>query len=71
MPHLPPYPPIKITRFSLSITQNYTFPDPIPLKKCIEDYFEDLSDEQAMQLVVKSDKAKKLLVELDKKNELH
>jgi len=49
---------------------NYTFPNPIPLNKCIEDYFEDLTDELAMQLIVKSDKAKTLLVELDEQGNL-
>ena len=44
---------------------NYHFPVPIPLTTCIEDYFEDLTDEQALQLVVKSPKALKLLKELD------
>jgi len=44
---------------------NYHFPVPIELTTCIEDYFEDLTDEQALQLVVKSDKALKLLKELD------
>lgn len=50
---------------------NYDFPVPIPLNKCIEDYFEELSDEEALNYIVKSDKAKELLVELDGKNELN
>ena len=50
---------------------NYDFPVPIPLNKCIEDYFEELSEEDALQYIVKSDKAKELLVELDGKNELN
>lgn len=50
---------------------NYKFPNPIPLDKCIEDYFEDLSDEQALQLIVKSEKARDLLVELDEKGKLN
>lgn len=50
---------------------NYDFPVPIPLNKCIEDYFEELSDEEALNYIVKSDKAKDLLVELDGKNELN
>lgn len=49
---------------------NYHFPEPIELTTCIEDYFEDLTDEQALQLVVKSQKALDLLVELDEKDEL-
>jgi len=59
--------------FVLSILgkYNYDFPVPIPLNKCIEDYFEELSEEDALQYIVKSDKAKELLVELDGKNELN
>lgn len=49
---------------------NYTFPHTMDLSKCIEDYFEDLTEEQAMQYVVKSEKALDLLVELDEKGEL-
>jgi len=58
--------------FALSILGqgSYTFPVPIDLNKCIEDYFEDLTDEDALRLIVKSDKAKDLLVELDEKGKL-
>lgn len=58
--------------FALSILgqYNFNFPNSISLKKCLEDYFEDLSDEQALQLIVKSEKAKNLLVELDDENKL-
>lgn len=49
---------------------NYHFPKPIELTTCIEDYFEDLTDEQALQLVVKSPKALKLLKELDDEEKL-
>ena len=58
--------------FALSILGNgrYTFPTTIDLDKCIEDYFEDLSDEDALRLIVKSDKAKELLIELDEKGTL-
>lgn len=58
--------------FVVSILGNYTysFPTPIDLEYCIEDYFEDLTDEQALQLIVKSEKAKNLLVELDEKGTL-
>lgn len=49
---------------------NYKFPEPIELTTCIEDYFEDLTDEQALQLIVKSQKALDLMVELDEKGEL-
>lgn len=37
----------------------------------MEDYFEDLTEEQALQYIVKSEKALDLLVELDGKNELN
>lgn len=58
--------------FAVSLLGAYTykFPEPIELNRCIEDYFEDLTDEQALQLIVKSDKAKALLVELDEKGTL-
>lgn len=50
---------------------NYKFPETISeLDFCMEDYFEDLTEEQAMQLVVKSEKALDLLVELDDKGQL-
>lgn len=50
---------------------NYKFPQIIDnLEYCIEDYFEDLTEEQALQLVVKSEKALDLLVELDEKGQL-
>ena len=50
---------------------NYKFPEIIEnLDFCIEDYFEDLTEEQAAQLVVKSDKALDLLVRLDEKGTL-
>lgn len=50
---------------------NYKFPEMIEeLKYCIEDYFEDLTEDQAMQLVVKNGKALDLLVELDEKGQL-
>lgn len=50
---------------------NYKFPTEMELNKCIEDYFEDMTDEMALQYVVKSDKALELLVELDGKGELN
>ena len=58
--------------FALSIlgNYNYKFPTIMDLNKCMEDYFEDLTEEQALQYVVKSQKALDLLVELDGKNEL-
>ena len=56
---------------SLLGNYNYKFPEMIEeLKYCIEDYFEDLTEEQALQLVVKSEKALDLLVELDEKGQL-
>jgi len=58
--------------FALSIlgNYNYKFPTIMDLNKCMEDYFEDLTEEQAIQYIVKSEKALDLLVELDGKNEL-
>ena len=50
---------------------NYKFPTEMELNKCIEDYFEDLTEEMALQYVVKSQKALDLLVKLDEKNELN
>lgn len=49
---------------------NYKFPNQIDLNYCIEDYFEDLSDEDALRLIVKSEKALNLLVDLDNDNKL-
>lgn len=49
---------------------NYKFPEPIDLKYCIEDYYEDLTEEQALQLVVKSQKALELLERLDGEGKL-
>ena len=59
--------------FALSILgeYNFVFPDTMDLSKCIENYFEDLTEEQALQYVVKSEKAFDLLVELDEKGELY
>lgn len=56
---------------SLLGNYNYKFPEIIEdLDYCIEDYFEELTEEQAMQLVFKSDKALDLLVKLDEDGEL-
>ena len=49
---------------------NYKFPNPIELTTCIEDYFEDLTEEEALRLIVKSEKAMDLLVDLDKDGKL-
>ena len=49
---------------------NYQFPEPIDLKYCIEDYYEDLTEEQALKLVVKSEKALQLLQRLDDEGKL-
>ena len=59
--------------FALSIlgNYNYKFPTIMDLNKCMEDYFEDLTEEQAIQYIVKSEKALDLLVELDEKKELN
>ena len=58
--------------FLLSILgeYNYHFPHSIDLDYCIEDYFEDLSEEDALRLIVKSEKARNLLIELDDKGTL-
>ena len=58
--------------FVVSILGNYhyKFPKEIDLRYCMEDYFEDLTEEQALQYVVKSEKALSLLKELDEKDEL-
>lgn len=55
---------------SLLGNYNYKFPYSVDLTKCVEDYFEDLSEEQAMQLIVKSPKAHDLLVKLDAEGKL-
>lgn len=62
----------RLRLFVLSILgeYNYKFPEPIELTKCLEDYFEDLSEEQALQYIVKSQKARDLLVQLDEKGQL-
>ena len=49
---------------------NYHFPTTMELKTCIEDYFEDLTEKQALQYVNKSEKARELLVRLDEENKL-
>lgn len=49
---------------------SYQFPDAIELTRCMEDYFEDLDEEQALKLVVKSQKALDLLVTLDEEGKL-
>lgn len=59
-----------IFSFPFSIPQNYKFPNSMELRKCMEDYFEPLTEEQALQLVVKSEKARSLLIDLDEKGEL-
>lgn len=56
---------------SLLGEQNYKFPNSIDLDYCIEDYFEDLTEEEAMRLIVKSEKAKNLIIELDEKGTLN
>ena len=50
---------------------NYHFPYSMNLSRCMEDLFEDLDDEQAMQLIVKSPKARDLLVKIDEENKLY
>lgn len=50
---------------------NYKFPVAIDLDSCIEDYFEELTEEQALQYVVKSPKALELLEKLDEEDRLY
>ena len=50
---------------------NYHFPHSMELKTCIEDYFEDLNEEQALLYVNKSQKARDLLVKLNEENKLN
>lgn len=50
---------------------NYKFPVPVDLDFCIEDYFEDLTEEQALKYVVKSPKALELLERLDDEKRLN
>lgn len=49
----------------------YTFPTGMELTKCIEDYFEELTEEQAEKYVVKSQKALDLMVKLDEEGRLN
>jgi DNA (cytosine-5)-methyltransferase 1 len=49
---------------------NYHFPHVMDLKTCIEDYLEDLTEEQALLYVNKSQKARDLLVKLNEENKL-
>ena len=62
----------RLRSFMVSILgdYNYKFPNSMELRKCMEDYFEPLTEEQALQLVVKSEKARSLLIDLDEKGEL-
>ncbi len=50
---------------------NYKFPVPIDTDYCIEDFFEDMTEEQAEQFVMKSQKALELLVRLDDEERLN
>lgn len=49
---------------------NYKFPVGMPTDRCIEDYFEELTDEELLQYVVKSPEAHNLLVRLNENGEL-
>lgn len=59
--------------FAVSILgkYNYRFPTEIELNYCIEDYFEELNEEMALQQVVKSEKALSLLKSLDEEGKLN
>lgn len=63
----------RLRTFMVSIlgSHNYNFPNSMDLRYCMEDYFEDLTEEQAMLLVVKSPKAHDLLVKLNAENKLY
>ena len=50
---------------------SYTFPTGMELRTCIEDSFEELTEEMAEKYVVKSEKARDLLVRLDEENRLN
>lgn len=65
-------PQLRDRTFVLSILGdwNYKFPMAAELRSCVEDFFEDMDEDQALKYVVKSEKAMSLLVELDEKNEL-
>lgn len=59
--------------FAVSLLGNYTYKFPhsdMKLNSPQEDYFEDLTEEEALKYVVKDSKALDLLVMLDEKNEL-
>lgn len=59
--------------FAVSLLGNYTYKFPhsdMELNSPQEDYFEDLTEEEALKYVVKDSKALDLLVMLDEKNEL-
>lgn len=55
---------------SLFGEHNYKFPNPIELTTCLEDYFEELTEEEALKQIVKSEKAMSLLVDLDDNGKL-
>lgn len=58
--------------FCISILGDYSyvFPETMDLRYCARDYFENLTEEQALQQVVKQPKAYDLLVKLNEKGQL-
>jgi len=50
---------------------SYRFPIPMDLRYVIENYQEELTEEMALKYIVKNEKARALMVELDEKGELH
>lgn len=49
---------------------NFHFPETMDLRYCVEDYFQELTEEEALRYVVKSEKAMNLLVDLGEKGKL-
>lgn len=59
--------------FMISLLGDYTYNFPTEIEElttCMEDYFQELTEEEALKQIVKSEKAMELLVELDEKDEL-
>lgn len=54
----------RVFAISLLGQYNYKFPHAISLEHCMEDFYEELTEEQAMRYVMKTDAAHDLLVEL-------
>ena len=60
--------------FMISLLGDYTYQFPTmieELTRCMEDFFQDLTEEEGLKQIVKSKKALDLLVSLDEKDELN